>query len=1042
MTFTPTIEPSFNPFPGLRAFEADEEHLFFGRETQIDDVLKKLRQNRFLAVVGASGSGKSSLVRSGILPALQGGYMAGTSPNWRIALFRPGSDPIQNLAHCLSQETVLGNQDEDPEFLETIMETTLRRNNQGIVQVVREAQLAPNENVLILVDQFEETFRFADVQDAQSSQDDSTAFVKLLLEAFQQKELPIYVVLTMRSDFLGDCTRFFGLPEAINEGQYLIPRMTRDERKIAISGPVSVGGGQISNRLLMRLLNDIGDNHDQLPILQHALMRTWDHWTEENRADGEMDLEDYEAIGTMADALSLHADEAFEELSPELQALAERIFRGLTEKGEGGRGIRRPASILELTQITGGSPEDIMEVIEVFRKPGRSFLMPPARVPLQTDTVIDISHESLMRVWKRLILWVEEETNSAKYYLRLCEAAEDYYNRSGGLWRNPELQLGLNWREETQPNVIWAERYHPGFEQAMAFLDYSKQQSDLEIAHKNRQQQLRIRRSRIFAIVLGSASIVSLLLGIFAMVKKQEADLQREEAVYQKDQADSLSLVAIQEKEIADQERNNAVLARTEAEIQRDSANFQRQQAIRQRSIAVQARRVADRKRRESDSLKAEAIQTSLQLAKQKEAIEQKSEALNIANTNLKEQQRLIEQQYRRSLAVNGAISAKNLYQDGKREEGLFLALQTHQLHVSNAGQLPQPEIFDVLWQCYQNRSGSPPLHRKMGSPVRAVTWSAERQVFAIGTNSGEVQLLNSEGSVLKNSIRVEGRIRELAFSPDGTQLAIGQHNGRVYLWNLSAPAPQVLPGGLDGVPIKGLAFAGDQHLLFVGPHNIGGWHLKPGLPSALPSSNAPPGIQLAGLEVVEGRILAFGGAGSRGWLSQLQLKDPDSAVYIQQSFPFPETSPFSALAAHAPSGRLALGQASGRILLCSLTDFSPQAEFLDHTGAIHSLDFSRNGQQLASASADKSIRLWEPQRPGAPPVILKDHRNWVWALAYDQSGSRLLSGSEDRNARFWVPQQALLFKGLCQREPILKDSAGLIQKYIGPIEYQNLNCQ
>ena len=177
--------------------------------------------------------------------------------------------------------------------------------------------MAQTENLLIVVDQFEELFRFKPAPSGVHPEDELAAFVKLLLNAARQDQLPIYIVITMRSDYLGDCAQFRDLPEAINEGMYLIPRMTRDQRREAITGPVAVGGGQLAPRLVNRLLNDVTENPDQLPILQHALMRTWDFWAA-NHSDGEpIDLRHYEAIGGMSEALSIQADEAYNELSDE-----------------------------------------------------------------------------------------------------------------------------------------------------------------------------------------------------------------------------------------------------------------------------------------------------------------------------------------------------------------------------------------------------------------------------------------------------------------------------------------------------------------------------------------------------------------------------------------------------------------------------------------------------------------------------------------------------------------------------------------------------
>ena len=178
----------------------------------------------------------------------------------------------------------LGSEGELASTNRVLLEATLLRSSLGIVQAVRQAQIPAEDNVLIIVDQFEELFRFRRSGRGGNSRDEAAAFFKLLLEATGQQDLPIYIALTMRSDFLGDCIEFQGLPEAVNDGLYLIPRMTRDELRSAITGPVAVAGGAIAQRLVLRLLNDLGDDQDQLPALQHALMRTWDRW-ESHRQD-------------------------------------------------------------------------------------------------------------------------------------------------------------------------------------------------------------------------------------------------------------------------------------------------------------------------------------------------------------------------------------------------------------------------------------------------------------------------------------------------------------------------------------------------------------------------------------------------------------------------------------------------------------------------------------------------------------------------------------------------------------------------------------
>jgi TPR repeat protein/energy-coupling factor transporter ATP-binding protein EcfA2 len=466
-----------NPFPGLRPFEFDENYLFFGRDGQTDKLLLRLRRHRFLAVLGTSGSGKSSLVRAGLLPDIHGGLMVAAGSSWRVALFKPGNDPIGNLAQALSEPETFAST-KDGGATKPIIESTLRRSALGLIEVVRQERAGGN--LLIVADQFEEIFRFPQESTARHPDDEAAAFVKLLLEAAHQSDYPIYVVLTMRSDYLGDCARFAGLPEAINEGLYLVPRMTRDELREAITSPVAVGRGEIAPRLVNRLLNDVGDNPDQLPILQHALMRTWDFWAANHSDTEPIDLRHYEAIGGMSKAMSLQADEAYDELSEERgRFIAKNIFKALTDFGTDPHGIRRPRKLATLSEIVGtGSEEEVKAVIEVFREPSRSFLMPPAPAPLEPEKVIDISHESLMRVWERLRNWAEEEANSARWYRRLAEAAAREKMGKTRLWRDPDLQLALDWQEEQAPTPAWANLYGGDFKLTTAFLERSRAERD------------------------------------------------------------------------------------------------------------------------------------------------------------------------------------------------------------------------------------------------------------------------------------------------------------------------------------------------------------------------------------------------------------------------------------------------------------------------------------------------------------------------------------------------------------------------------------
>lgn len=453
--------------------------------------------------------------------------MAGAGSSWRIATMRPGEDPIGNLAAALNAPDVLGVEGEFASTNQVLIDATLRRSSLGLVEAVRQARIPADHNVLVLVDQFEELFRFRRSH-IQNSRDEAVAFVKLLLDAAEQQRLPVYIVLTMRSDFIGDCMDFRGLPEAVNAGLYLVGRMTRDGLRAALTGPVAVAGGAIATRLVNRILNDLGDDHDQLPLVQHAMMRTWEFWAAAK--DGEpIDLDDYEAVGTYEHALSLHAEEAYMDCEAAGKAqVAERVFKALTDRVSDVRGVRRPTAVAELAAIADAPESDVIAVVECFRRSGRSFLMPPPSVPLTSRSVIDLSHESLMRCWDRLIAWAEQERVAAAFYARLSQAAAWHEQGTAGLWRNPELELATQWRREARPTAAWASRYDAGFARAMAFLDTSLQEWQAALAREEYQRRTTLRRTQTAAAVLATLLVAAVALAVVARRESRRAEANLE----------------------------------------------------------------------------------------------------------------------------------------------------------------------------------------------------------------------------------------------------------------------------------------------------------------------------------------------------------------------------------------------------------------------------------------------------------------------------------------------------------------------------------
>ncbi len=514
------------PYPGLRPFERDEDILFFGRDEQVDQLLDKLAQTHFLAVLGTSGSGKSSLVRAGLLPALEGGYLAGAGPRWAIAELRPGDRPFHRLAKALIEDAGFGkprasrqdaaaetDQGDASEDTVAGLEADLRSGSLALNWRLGLRPLPAGTRLLILVDQFEELFRYH-----RGAAGEAAAFVALLLGAATHPD--VYLVITLRSEFLGDCALYPELPEAINAGLFLTPSLTPEQMADAIQLPAQLPqfGGEVESALVGEMLKEAQGQTDQLPLLQHALLRLWDR-AGDSKHIGARGLANLGGLSHCPDA---HVEEAYGSLDKEQRRIAEVMFRGLTERGAG-RDTRRPVHLGEIAALAGVEPAAVAAVVEDFREPGRSFLVPPAGTPLTPESVLDITHEALIRQWDQLKQWTQDEAEQAELYQRLESAARRHRQGEGAPWIDPDLQITLQWRDKHRPTEHWAARYGGDFSQAMGFLEKSREARDTEREAKERRRRKEIRLTRTVAVVSLAAFLVSAIFAAWAWYERRSA---------------------------------------------------------------------------------------------------------------------------------------------------------------------------------------------------------------------------------------------------------------------------------------------------------------------------------------------------------------------------------------------------------------------------------------------------------------------------------------------------------------------------------------
>jgi hypothetical protein len=519
-TFEVELPPA--PYPGLRPFKKDEWPIFFGREQMTDEVIARVTRQNLVVVHGDSGCGKSSLVRAGVLAQLEQ-ERARSGVRWRTAAMRPREAPLQRLADAIAK---LQGASEDSDDLYRIR----RILNQGVEAPSELAELlrgGSDDHICILVDQFEELFAFA----SKHGREEAQLFVDILV-GLQEKPPPgLYAVLTMRSEFLGHCARFKGLAEAVNRTQYLLPQMQRPALLRAIREPATLYDGEVSRALAERLIADAGGGQDQLPLIQHGLMLLWQSKMgapmglaeaaasfelaeaparfEIDEAPGSfrhdagpawrLGLNDYQGAGALDDLLSAHADDVMEAAAPdsERQKIVAHLFRALTDINAEGNAIRRPQKLAELAEATGASEEVLKPIIDHFRAEGVSFLTPYGAAPIVSKTLIDISHEALIRCWRKIADkeggWLQREFRDGLVWKTLRMLAQ-----SGQILSAAATADRSRWLK-TLPSETWAKRYGGDWGQVKGLIERSQELATEQEEARQREAQERIRRAEEIA---------------------------------------------------------------------------------------------------------------------------------------------------------------------------------------------------------------------------------------------------------------------------------------------------------------------------------------------------------------------------------------------------------------------------------------------------------------------------------------------------------------------------------------------------------------
>lgn len=1004
-----------NPYTGLRPFEEAYSSFFFGRDLQVQELYQKLNKKKFVAVLGYSGSGKSSLVKCGLIPKLT----SDLNRKWKKVECRPGSSPVVNLANALTAKEV--GLFDDSDGMDSFIHSLLQRSSKGLEEAVEYSNLGADEHLLILIDQFEELFRFRKYEVQQeASGAESMRFVNLLVNAINGLDQRIHLVITMRSEFLGDCANFQGFPDAINQGQYLIPPMTRTELKEVITKPVlainRLNGTEISlsRALIERVLNDLGSDQDQLPILQHTLQRTWQKWVE-SQEEGLIGLTHYSGAGGMKNSLNNHADNAYGLLKQAWkQRICQKIFRAITEKDADGIETRRPERLSNLAKITQMDERSILEVVDVFTENG-SFLQTYEYhgEKEESDLIIDISHESLMRKWDQLRKWVIEESEAAAFYHKLAVSAKAEKDEEGDLLTKNSLIQAKSWWKGISPNREWAQRYDElhkefiKFSGVESYLNHSEKIEKRKIADAKVKEKRRARGKRVvFAAVTLAAVFFSALSG-YALYKKIELEKKEIELSEKNGMLED-------EKEIVDAQAveliaRNLSLKKTTKSLEEEKANLEISQvnlrsAITSLTSTKELLQKSDTALRDTISelhLQRRALaDTIVELEKTDSLLDDKIEDLEVAHT--------------REISRSRSLSALNFLELGDREAALD-SVVCIEPDTNSARKYTNEnyQAFEAVWSDQADED------RTIYSDAPIVALDIKKDLIVFAENTGEVVVgtiheVDGKFQIVekqrKNGLKgKEDQMVQIEIASDLQSIFFTTLTGSIYSSEKKGDEFEKIIRLGEGPATRNrlLALNTKRNLFFSASTGL----LEKGDLSNIDRRET--------IKKISGETVNFLDAGEdyvvAATANQLILIRPETGKEIRHNIPHHSSSQISAV--RIVKGKLLiLGYERGEVSILKIESETVQEIIVaetpvvidTHASAITGLDFrmlSDSNVQIASSGYDKKATLFEVDIRTLQVIEkldLSGHKGWIYGISYFDLSEFVVTYSEDKTIHFW----------------------------------------
>ncbi len=586
------------PYRGLQPFDEAHAAFFFGREALTEWLLDALRvrplsgarqENRFLAVIGPSGSGKSSLALAGLVPALERGE-AGNKTPWSVVTFRPGHDPAEALAVQLDR---MRGGEPDPARLAGLIDslsTDQRTLHLLTRQVLSDAHT--ESRLVVLVDQFEEVFTLCEDDGSRQALFDN------LLHASSVAGGQTVVVLTLRADFYGKCASYSALSAALSEHQMLVGPMTNEELRRAIERPAQLVGCELESGLVDFLLQGQERQAGALPLLQDALRELW-----ERREGRKLTCGVYQAMGGLEGALENRANKILAELEGHEQDLCRRVFLRLIQPGEGTEDTKRRARMRDRVAIDGDANSRVVQKLVDAR-----LLTAEGDVEgrAQDSGAVEVAHEALIRGWKALRQWIDADRAGLRTHHRLLEAANEWQDGGWGsdfLYTGARLAVAREWAakhgEELIPleaaflNASVEAEQQEEAERVRAKTEAADRVAALEREKAERASE-RLRRSRPALAAAVVALIVTGALAAVAVTQRQRAEMLKAKATLAEGKAVEKEQIAEKSAEAARQQGRLALATLNAVifDIQRGVENLPGSSQVRRRLLDTALRQL------------------------------------------------------------------------------------------------------------------------------------------------------------------------------------------------------------------------------------------------------------------------------------------------------------------------------------------------------------------------------------------------------------------------------------------------------------------